>query len=79
MNLLKSILIALLRRPATTDTIVGALTKTVTKLEAHANKTASKAEADFKTAGALVDAAMQMKDEVTKARVIAANIGALLK
>jgi hypothetical protein len=79
MNLIFSILKAVLRRPETTEAIVSALTKTVIKLESHADKKHAKVDADLAKASALVDNAMTLKDEANKARAIASNIGALLK
>lgn len=79
MNLLKIIIAAILRRPATTDTIVGALTTTVRKLEAHADVSNDKVNKHLEQAGTLVDTAMALKDDVEKARAVAKNLGALLK
>lgn len=79
MNLIQAILAAFLRRPATTDAIVTVLTKTVAKLETHADTTNAKVDAQLAQAGALVDAAMTLKDDVEKARSVAKNLGALLK
>lgn len=79
MNLIISIIKAVLRRPETTDAIVGALARTVSKLDSHANRAQAKVDADLAKAGALVDNAMLLKDEAVKARAVASNIGALLK
>ena len=79
MNLIKTILAAILRRPATTDAITSALTKTVSKLEAHSEATGTKAASALDQAAALVATATAMQEDAKKAAAVAKNLGALFK
>lgn len=78
-TLIKALFVLFLRQPKTTDAIVSAMTKTVTKLESHADKTEAKVTKTETQVAAMIDTAAKLAEDVAKARAVAKNIGALLK
>lgn len=80
MNFLISILANLIgRKPTTTDLIVASLNATVNQLQAHSEKSQSKADAHIEEMQALAAKHAALVEEATKAAQVAINIGSLLK